>query len=180
MNKKARIAVVLLCSLLYCSLFAEQTLGTDKAEREGVVEKLTTLISLLRDGYAHEYKEARGIHIFRTSAGSSVAVAIFTIEGFADGNNYSQFMAVFATLGTKLEGQPPRPLSLLDVMAVGGKGWRSVDPKNVLISSRGDEISINLDTREYAPQDPMCCPSKKSKAVYVIRPHVRGRLKELD
>jgi len=177
---KTTYMVILVFSLLFCPLFVEQALADDKMEREEAAKKLTTLVDLLRDGYATEYEEARGIHVFRNRDGSTVAVTIFTIEGFGRGNNHTQFMAVFATLGEELEDRRPRPLSLLDVAAVGGKGWRGVDPKNVTINGQGNDIWINLFTQEYAPEDALCCPSKKSKAIYVIRPYVRGRLKQLD
>lgn len=180
MDKKANTLIALLFSLLCCPFFVEQALTDDKIEREDAARKLSAVVDLLRDGYAQEYEEARGIHLFRTPEGSSIAVLVFTIEGFGRGNNYTQYMAVFATLGEESKDQPHRPLSLLDVAAIGGKGWRSVDSKNVRIDSQEQAIAINLNTQEYVPDDPACCPSKKSKTVYLIRPHVRGRLKELD
>jgi hypothetical protein len=180
-NMKLRIytLVALFFLLPFCSFFIKQALADDKTAKKEVVAKIAAIVTLLRDGYAREYKEARGIHFFHTPTSSSIAVAIFTIEGFESGNNHTQFMAVFATLGKKLKNAPPRPLSLLDVAAIGGKGWRGVDTKNVGIAGQGGDIAITLNTQEYRRGDPMCCPSKKSKTVYVIRPQVRGRLKEV-
>jgi len=149
-------------------------------EEKEVADKIAILVELLRDGFAQEYKDARGIQLFHTPEGPCIAVAVFTIEGFESGNNYTQYMAVLATLGEELKDGQPLPLSLLDVAAIGGKGWRGIDSKHVRINREGQDIAIALDTKEYGPDDPMCCPSKKSKTVYLIRAHPRGRLKELE
>lgn len=179
MNRKTYKSAVLLFSFLYGLFAAAQVQADDNTERKEISDKIATLVKLLSDGYAEEYKEARGIHIFHAPMGSTIAVAVFTIEGFGAGNNHTQFMAVFATQGEELKERSPRMPSLLDVAAVGGKGRRSVDFKDISMDNRGQDVAINLDTQEYAPDDPMCCPSRKSKTVYVIRPQVGGRLKEI-
>lgn len=168
--------------LLFCLLSAlspvTQVSADDKTEQNQVSDKISALVKLLRDGHAEEYKGARGIHMFRTSTGSTVAVAVFTIEAFGGGNNHTQFMAVFADLDSDAGKAAPRVLSLLDVAAIGGKGWRSVDPKHLRINEQPEDVAVNLQTQEYEPDDPMCCPSRKSAAVYVIAPQIGGRLKE--
>jgi hypothetical protein len=180
MDRNANKLIVLLLSLSLCPFFVEQALAEDTTEREDLAKRLTAIVALLSDGYAREYEDAREIHIFHPPERSSIAVALFTLEGFARGNNHTQFMAVFATLSEESEDRHPRTRSLLDVAAIGGKGWRSVDSKNVRIESQEKAIAINLNTQEYVPDDPICCPSKKSKTVYVIFPDVRGRLKEVN
>jgi hypothetical protein len=52
--------------------------------------------------------------------------------------------------------------------------------QNCTRSSQGEAIAINRNTQEYVPDDPMCCPSKKSRTVHIIHPDVRGRLREVN
>src|SRR5438093_7678039 len=96
-------------------LLPNQALANDKAIRDEVNAKVSQVVELLRDSYAQEYEKARGIQILKTGEDDTVvAVAIFTIESFSQGNNYIQFMAVFTNL-SEPEVLSPR-LSLLDVM----------------------------------------------------------------
>jgi hypothetical protein len=107
-----------------------------------------------------------------------VAVSIFTIEGLEGGNNYTQFMAVFAALSQEAEGHPQK-MNLLDVMAVGGKGLRSIEFKKIELNLVKGDIGIMVSTLEYGLNDAMCCPSIKSKAYFIIHPYVGGRLTEI-
>jgi hypothetical protein len=168
MRGQAYILAALLIFLMSPVRFVEQTGADESTEKEQVAKKVTALIELIRDAKAEEFQEARCIHMYRTAHGTTVAVAIFTVEGFWGGNNYTQYMAVFANLAEVVESRTPKLLSLRDFAAIGGGGWRNIDPKNVAITSQGEAITINLSTKEYGPDDPGCCPSKKSNSVYLI------------
>ena len=151
----------------------------DKTIRDEVNAKVTQLIELLRDSYAQEFPDYRGIQILEDKKSDrAIAVAVFTVESFALGNDYTQFMAVFANLSEESAGHPKR-LSLLDVIAVGGKGVRGVEFKSMKMERSKDGILITVPTLEYGPKDAMCCPSVKSKAQFVIDPNVGGRLREI-
>jgi hypothetical protein len=161
---------------------------TDKDIITEVNSKLSQLVELMKDPYAVEYENARGIAVARRPAGEPgteglvVAVSIFTIEGFAHGNSYSQFMAVFANLGEEIEElkDHPQRLSLLDFKEVGGKGLRGVEfDKIKLTSGKHGEFVITVPALEYGKRDPMCCPSIKSTMRYSIKPEVGGRLTEI-
>ena len=141
--------------------------------------RTTQLVALLKDPYAEEYPAARGMQIFHEKpTGMDVVVTVLTIESFGQGNNHTQFLAVFATLGETFDDRP-NGLSLLDVMAIGGKGWRSIDFKSIKVGKEKGQITVRVPTMEYAPNDPMCCPSVKSAAVFAIDHQVGGRLVEM-
>ena len=160
-------------------LFPFQASANEKALKDDINAKVTQLASLLRDSYAQEYPEFRGIQILKNdNEDLIVATAVFTIEGFAGGNNYTQFLAVFSKLSGESEGHPKR-LSLVDFMAVGGKGERIIEFKQIKINKMKNEILITVPTLEYGPNDAMCCPSIKSKAQFTIEPYEGNRLKEI-
>lgn len=152
--------------------------ANDDSHQEEISGNVTQLAEMLSDGYAEEMLENRMIKIISLGEDTKVAVALFTLESFAMGNNATQYLAVFAVLSEGSKGHAQR-FSLLDSMAVGGKGWRSVDRNTVKVQKEKERIIISLNTLEYGPKDAMCCPSKKTGAEYSIIPEVGGRLKEL-
>jgi hypothetical protein len=81
-------------------------------------------------------------------------------------------------LSENSEGHPQR-LSLLDFMAVGRKGIRFIDLENIKMEKSKDRIVITLSTLEYGPGDTINCPSRESKAIFIIAPELRSRLKEI-
>ncbi len=168
----------LLIILLLFAVAVSSAVANDNKQLDEISAKVTQLAEMLSDGYAEEVKENRGIQIFSPKGFAELAVAIFTVGGFAMGNNATQYMAVFTVLSEESQGHPQR-FSLLDVMAVGGKGWRSVDHKKVKLIKEKDRIVVSLNTFEYSPKDAICCPSRKSTAKYSITTTTGGRLKEL-
>lgn len=130
-----------------------------------------SLVALLLDTEAAEYREAREIHYAKDKTG--MAFVFFTIEGFNGGNNHTFYLAAFEPNWRydpdKGEMQQPNVLEipkyrLVGYSPVGGKGWRSVDFANFTV----EKGKIILQTKEYASGDPMCCPSKTGIATYLI------------
>ena len=81
-------------------------------------------------------------------------IVLFTVEGRGGGgNDHTSFMAVW------LSGRPNSPL----VVETGGRGLR--DPVAIEVRDR----KIRLETLEYLPKDPMCCPSGKGELPYEIK-----------
>ena len=77
-------------------------------------------------------------------------LVLFTVEGPSGGNDHVSFLAAF------LSTRPGRPI----LVETGRRGER--DP--VSIEARRGEVA--LETREYLPSDPMCCPSGKGRVVF--------------
>ena len=156
--------------------------GNDKAITDEVNADVSKLVALMKDSYAEEYEKARGIKIMTDNVDNNVvAVAVFTIESFGLGNNYTQFMAVFTNLSTASPGHPQR-LSLLDVKVVGGHGLRAVEFGKINIRKvniKERKVLITMPSLEYGPEDGMCCPSIKSNIQYSIELAVGGRLVEI-
>lgn len=164
---------------LFLLLFPIRAGANEKAIKDEVNTKVTQLAAIMGDSYSQEYPDYRGIQILTNDKENMVvAVAVFTIEGLGGGNNYTQFIAVFAALSEESEGHPKR-MSLLDVMPVGGKGLRGIEFKNIRMKESERDIVITVPTAEYGPRDAMCCPSIKSEAQFIIHPYVGGRLKEI-
>jgi len=164
---------------LFLLLFPILAIADEKALKEEINTRVTQLAAMMGDSYSQEYPDYRGIQILRNDKEDRlVAVAVFTIEGLGGGNNYTQFLAVFAAMSGDTEGHPKR-MSLLDVMAVGGKGLRGIEFKNIRMKQSKRNITITVSTAEYDPNDAMCCPSIKSEAQFIIYPYVGGRLKEI-
>jgi hypothetical protein len=148
-----------------------------------VAQKITQLIDLLRDESATEYKEGRGISLVKLKSGIMVAVAVFTLEGFSFGNDYTQFMAVFATTRSPNDARnlphiSPR-MALIDLTAIGGRFWRNVESKNIRVREGRHGIIIRFHTVEYTAKDAACCPSQKSHAQYTVELWPGSRLKAL-
>ena len=160
-------------------LLSNSTNADDKMAFDEVSRKIAALTNLLKDSYAEEYAEARGIEILRDGAeGALAAAAVFTIEGYAKGNNHTQFLAFFARLHESSEAHP-NYLSLLDVMAVGGRGIRNIEYETIKMKRSSDGIVITTSALAYAPSDGMCCPTLKTKVHFLIKPIIGGRLREV-
>jgi hypothetical protein len=88
---------------------------------------------------------------------TDVAV-LYTIEGQDGSNNYVQYLAVF--LGTR-KGLVPSAHR-----AVGGKNYREV-----MLTGVSDGL-IHVDTTDYGPKDPSCCPTKKGSSTFALQGRV--------
>jgi len=173
MNKAPILALIILSVF-----FSTQALATDNAIEDVLDAKVSEVVESLRDEFAKEHEEARGLFIHELNDNNTVmAMAIFTIEGFSRGNNYSQFLAVFL-YPAKKSHLYKKDITLLDVKSIGGKGEREIDNEDIRVAQKDNKLFILLNTTEYGPNDPMCCPSVKSNAIFSIVPAVGGKLKE--
>lgn len=99
-----------------------------------------------------EYKKARRFCVGDIDRDGTDDIAVlYTIVSFCCGNN-SQFKLVAS-------------------IKVGGKGERWVEFNEI----KGGKILLNTD--EYLPDDPMCCPSGKGRTTYSLK---NGKLVESD
>ncbi len=117
---------------------------------KSIVEQLNSIVreEIGDDQCANEYLEARKFFIGDVDKdGRKDILVLFTLEGFACGNGYSFYMAVFRNEGKRF--------SLAAYEIVRGKGYRSVSFNSV------KNGVIILDTKEYGT-------SMKSKAKYIL------------
>lgn len=73
------------------------------------------------------------------------------IAGFGGGNNYNFYMSALRGMGGTF-------------VEVGAKGERHVNFDMVRLENR----SFVIETTEYLPDDPMCCPSKPGYTKFEI------------
>jgi hypothetical protein len=81
-------------------------------------------------------------------------IVLFNVEP-RGGNDHLGFMAIF------LSSRPADAAFLL--VPTGGRGERDAGA----ITVRGTRIT--LDTQEYLPKDPMCCPSGEGTLTYEVK-----------
>lgn len=102
------------------------------------------------------YEKARKIVVSLDKNKEIISVvAVYTIESINGGNNYSQFLVAFQKNNGSYK--PTKPV------LVGGNGYRSIDIGEV---EHGQVIT--LLTKNYADEDPLCCPSLPGKSWFFI------------
>ncbi|WP_260957692.1 hypothetical protein [Pseudomonas citri] len=122
-------------------------------------EQIGHLVALVKDSYATGYPEATLVQTLDTGEESQVTFAVFTVEGFGMGNNYSQYLAAF-TPEENEEGVPH--YSLLDVIRIGGDSWRAIDKLDAKLVSdpAGEQTLIDIPVMENTDSDAPNFPSK--------------------
>ena len=148
--------------LLAATVFLASTL-THAAEPKPIPKALEQqighLVALVKDSYATGYPEATLVQTLDTGEDSQVTLAVFTVEGFGMGNNYSQYLAAF-TPEENEEGVTH--YSLLDVMRIGGDSWRAIDKLDAKLVSdpSGEQTLIDIPVMENTDSDAPNFPSK--------------------
>lgn len=137
-------------------------------------DQVGRLIALLRDSHASGYPEATLFQSLALGHDRTVAAAVFTIEGFGGGNNHTQFFALFEQEPGADDG--PGHFSLIDVIPVGGKGWRAIHGLDIAVSreEKTGRVQLSFPALEVAPGDAANFPSRKT----IIRLVLDGRLSE--
>jgi hypothetical protein len=163
------IAVLLLLGTLANAVAAGPPLA-----QKPLLAQIERLVDLLRDGKAVGYPNATMAQAIDLRAERQLVLSIFTVEGFGGGNNHSQYLAAFET---DVDAKPPH-YTLLDVIHIGGKGWRGIERLNARVSQppKSGDTSIEIDALEVGPEDPPNFPSKRT----IIRVALKdGRLVEI-
>jgi hypothetical protein len=122
-------------------------------------EQVGRLVELYKDSFATGYPEATRVQTLKTGKDSELTLAVFTIEGFDMGNNYSQYLAVFSSTPNE-EGQ--EHYSLVDAMQIGGGGWRSVEKLDarLVADPEGKRTLIDIPVMENTDDDSPNFPSR--------------------
>lgn len=140
-----------------------------------IAGKVEQLAALLTDGYAELFEQEDNVRFGPLLPGEGhAAVAVFSIEGFRKSNSHNQYLAVFAHVVNETGelDDPHEPYRLLDVMQIGGKGWRSFLKAPLTIQPG----LITLEGLNYAASDALCCPSLPFRTRFRFED---GRLQEV-
>ncbi|MCC6075212.1 hypothetical protein ACFPTX_01160 [Pseudomonas sp. GCM10022188] len=132
------------------------------------------LVELLRDPYAMGYPEATIFQTIDLDPTQKIALVIFTIEGFGGGNNHTQYLAAFNIQSNE---QGTDHYSMIDVIPVGGKGWRGIENLNAKFrrDDTSGEVVFKISALEVTGEDALNFPSKKIKINIILKD---GRLFE--
>lgn len=133
-----------------------------------LADQVDRLVQLLRDPYAEEYRPGRRIQPLRGAPGVEFVLVLFTLEGFGGGNGHTQHLALFEV--DAADARRPHH-SLVDVIAVGGRGLRAVESLKgrTAFDKRTGELTVLLDVIENAEGDAPNFPSRKSTLLLVLR-----------
>lgn len=161
MKKQLFAATILSCLLCTASAApsAPPTLLTAQVQR---------LVDLMRDSYATGYPEATLVQMVSPSKGRNLALTVFTIEAFGGGNNHQQFFAVFEHEVDEAEKR--EHYRLIDVMPIGGKGWRAVMELKARTQAgkNAGEVQFLIPALEVGPGDAPNFPSRKATIKLVL------------
>lgn len=140
-----------------------------------LLDQVQRLGVLLGDGYAEWYREATDVQTLKLDADRMLELVLFTLEGFGGGNSHVQYLAAFQP-GEDSSGQPYH--TLVDVIAIGGKGWRAID-RLAARAARGrspGEIVLTLPAKFVGPDDAPNFPGRAGSVRLALRD---GRFSEL-
>lgn len=101
-------------------------------------------------------------------------MAVFTLEGFGGGNNFRQYLAAFSS-----ESGTGKPYySLLDVIPIGARGWRSIVGMQAKVAgwTKQGGVLFTISMMENLSDDAINFPSKKASIRLLLE---NGRLREL-
>jgi hypothetical protein len=126
---------------------------------EHLGKQVAKLSELLSDGYAVGYPEGSTTQVIKRKNGSEITLVVFTVEGFGGGNNHTQYLAAFE----KNEDANNKPYySFLDVIPIGGKGWRGVFKLNAKVTEQKGGLNLAIDALQVGENDSPNFPSKKT------------------
>lgn len=148
--------------LLPLSLFLSCTLTYAAASEpipKQLEEQVGHLVALIKDSYATGHAELAEVQTLKSGSGSQVTLTVFNLEAFGMGNNYRQYLAAFSpSINEKNEVY----YSLLDVVQIGGDGWRAIEQLNATLvpDLTGKQILIDIPVMVNAPGDSVNAPSR--------------------
>jgi hypothetical protein len=124
--------------------------------------QIERLVALLGDSYARGYPKTTMVQAVGLPDGRKLALAIFTIEAYGGGNNHRQYIAVFEDEVD--ESGPRNHFTLLDVMQIGGKGWRAVPELRAEVQAEDETgpVRFAIPALVNTPGDALNFPSRKS------------------
>lgn len=154
-NKGCAVVSAIMFSML-CA-FTNANAAPIPEQLASQVQKLTALVS---DGYAVGYPEGSITQTIKKKNGAEITLVVFTVEGFGGGNNHTQYLAAFEK---NADAKDKPYYTFLDVISIGGKGWRGVFELNAkaVENTKTGAMNIFINGLQVSDNDAPNFPSKK-------------------
>jgi hypothetical protein len=135
-----------LFAILLC-LLCGATIAEPKAQKvpKGLQPQIRHLTELLIDSYAEGRPNGTIVQMVKLRGDEELALAILEIQGEGGGNTYTQYFAVFDFDTNSFNKRSH--FRLLDVIPIGGKGWRNITGETSLAFKRRLKIISRLAKR---------------------------------
>ena len=155
-------------TLVFALAFLAAITAAAAPSRKALIEKnVDQLVALFSDGVADEYHPYRHIE-FGKILGSDQedAVALFCLENFHGGTEDAEYLAFLQPVEQiQFAGRTSRPYRLVAVTKIGGRSWRSFDPKTMKLGSG----FVALSGKKSVPGDSDCCPSVPILVTFYVK-----------
>lgn len=126
-SMKLKQSVIIFCLF---STIAMAEPGTSNIPKPLFVQ-VQRLSDLLKDSHAEWYSESTLVQMISRKDGGELAFVVFNIVGFGGSNNDIQYFSIFKP---DSDDSGKEKFMLIDVMPIGGKGWRYVQDLNAKLS----------------------------------------------
>lgn len=149
-----RLIVTLLLTLVCQSALSEATKTDIPAPLTTQIQKLT---DLLLDSSASSLATSRNVQKI-----DDIFLVTFVIEGYLNGNGWTQYIAAFE----EIPGREDKPISypLIDFIPIGGGGCRVIPELKAQLLKKDllSERNFSIDVLENAEDDTPNHPTKKT------------------
>lgn len=156
--------------LLLCLLLSAPSLSAHAdAPSAALAIQIERLVELLGDSYSSGYPEASLYRLAAPQQTDSPAFAVFTVEGYGGGNGHLQYLAAFQR-GQGRDGK--EHYQFLDVVRIGGKGFRSIHDIDALELLPAGGMRVHLSGMANSAED---APNFPSQPLQLQRDLIQGR-----
>jgi hypothetical protein len=147
--------------------------GTDPAHQVG--SQVDRLIALIKDEYATEAPNGRRVQFIDVPRYGTIAIATFVVQGFGDGNNVHQYLAIFGPPNDPAT-VPTRRYYALSALTEIGDGC-AVDVRGVRFSGLRGDGSLTLTLPTFTSSTTGSCEGRTRRSYVLRTSHARlGRL----
>ena len=165
------VRLVALASVAVCVVlpaFAAHVTASDvgTAPVHQVDSQVDRLIAVIKDEYATEASNGRRVRFIDVPKYGTIAIATFLVEGFGDGNNVHQYLAIFGPPNDR-RAPPVRGYYALSAITEVGDG-SAVDVRDVRLSGLRGDGSLTLTLPTFTLSTTGSCGGQTRRS-YVLR-----------
>lgn len=158
------IVAILVALPAFAGQVAPSDVGTDSAHQVG--SQVDRLIAAIKDEYATEAPNGRRVQFIDVPKYGTIAIATFVIEGFGDGNNVHQYLAIFGPPNDPGTASTRRYYALSALTEAGDDC--AVDIRRVRFSGLRGDGSLTLSLPTFTLSTMGSCDGRTRRS-YVLR-----------